>query len=414
MRRRERLLWTDKMVLGSALRGELTACHIRVDCFGRVDRAALSRAARATSESHLRLRSRIVAVPRLGPLETVYRFEEASPPDLAPIAAGEAALAFVDRPFDVFKGPLWRIGLEAHDDGGSSVHVAWHHALGDGVAGFAILGECLDRYRAAVGGPAAAPSARTDGPPALRTRPRLGALLREVPSLFRAARTSSRARPIRTVHRFEKRVRVPARASLSLHALALAAAARPLAERGIPSVAMPFNLRAALLRHRGIANVLYMVNTPVADLSRCHLGSERHRLAASALRRLERLDMPAFRIASAFIAAAPRFALRWMAGKTHRGARFLLSVLGAWPAKRLRDAAGGLTLGERARIVRVGGSVPLIAGIEHSLGVGVLGDEAVLTLTSDADAASAGESVALLEAIAAELLDLSGESARAP
>lgn len=394
------------MALGSGLRGELTACHLRVDLEGPVDAAALARAVERASDAHFRLRSRIVPSPRCGPLQTVYRFAEGARAGLD--RAGGDADAWLDRAIDPFAGPGWRFGLFPRS-GGASFRIAWHHAHGDGMAGFEVAGTVFDFYREETAGVhPPLPPPPSHAPRLARGRFRFRSLLREISILAHAAATRSRERPIGAIHRLERTVRLEA-SGPPVHALALAAAARPLARLGLCEVAMPFNLRDARLRHAGIGNSIFMINARLPEPVPEGAG-ERLSLATSLLRDLQRHDVRSFRIASAFIAAAPRFALRWMAGKTHRGARVLLSVLGDWPERRLRDRAGRLELAPGTRIAGAGGGVPLIAGIEHSIGVGVLRGEAVLTLTSDAAAISREGAKELLDAMAAEMAALRGGS----
>ncbi|KTT47827.1 hypothetical protein SB11R_17910, partial [Pseudomonas oryzihabitans] len=126
---------------------------------GQLDETALREAFAALTARHPSLRTTLEEGPGRTPLQRVAEncavpleaLGEVSPQDLPAVAR-----AFANRPFDLERGPLWRLGLARGVDGAPAhLLLCLHHAIADGWSIQILLDDFAACYRAAVEGRAA-------------------------------------------------------------------------------------------------------------------------------------------------------------------------------------------------------------------------------------------------------------------
>jgi amino acid adenylation domain-containing protein len=129
--------------------------HVGLRLHGRLDRAALRRSFEALAARHASLRTTFAEldgqpVARVAPRTDLELHEV----DLRPLPEAcreqelaERASAFPTMPFDLGRGPLWRVMLLALEDERHVLFWTHHHSISDGWSGVLLFGELARLYR---------------------------------------------------------------------------------------------------------------------------------------------------------------------------------------------------------------------------------------------------------------------------
>ena len=127
---------------------------------GRLDETALREAFASLMARHPSLRTTMEDGPARTPLQRVSEASKVPLEALGEIAAEAlpaVARTFANRPFDLERGPLWRLALAQGVDGGPAhLLLCLHHAIADGWSIQVLLDDFAILYRAALEGRQAA------------------------------------------------------------------------------------------------------------------------------------------------------------------------------------------------------------------------------------------------------------------
>ncbi|ALZ85110.1 non-ribosomal peptide synthetase [Pseudomonas oryzihabitans] len=127
---------------------------------GRLDETALREAFASLMARHPSLRTTLEDGPARTPLQRVSEASKVPLETLGEIAAEAlpaVARTFANRPFDLERGPLWRLALAQGVDGGAAhLLLCLHHAIADGWSIQVLLDDFAILYRAALEGRQAA------------------------------------------------------------------------------------------------------------------------------------------------------------------------------------------------------------------------------------------------------------------